>query len=94
MAALSATGASGTYLYSFYIYKNGSQITGSRQCIKVYSSSDNIQTILLVCMLTLATGDYPEAWAENNEANGDLTVQTLTVKQDSHSPGAVAVQGS
>lgn len=81
-AALSATGASGTYLYSFYIYKNGTQITGSRQRTKVYSSSGDIQTISIVCTVTLAPGDYLEVWAENNEANGDLTVQnmTLTVK--------------
>ncbi|MBN8673291.1 MAG: hypothetical protein J0L56_04095 [Chitinophagales bacterium] len=81
-AAMTATGASGTYLYSFYIYKNGSQVTGSRQRTKVYSSSGDIQTITVVCTVTLAPGDYIEVWSENNEANVDVTVQnmTLTVK--------------
>jgi hypothetical protein len=78
-AALSATGASGTYLYSFYIYKNGVQIAGSRQRTKVYSSSGDIQTISVVCTVTLAPGDYIELWSENNEANIDLTVQNMTV---------------
>ena len=81
-AALSATGVSGTYLYSFYIYKNGVQIPGSRQRTKVYSSSGDFQTLTLVCTVTLAPGEYVEVWGENNEASGDLTVQnmTLTVK--------------
>lgn len=81
-SAMSATGASGTYLYSFYIYKNGVQIPGSRQRTKVYSSSGDIQTISLVCTVTMAPGDYVEVWAENNESNVKVTVQnmTLTVK--------------
>lgn len=81
-AAMTATGASGTYLYSFYIYKNGVQVAGSRQRTKVYSASGDIQTITVVCTVTLAPGDYIEVWSENNEANVDVTVQnmTLTVK--------------
>lgn len=78
-SALSATGSSGTYLYSFYIYKNGVRIEGSRQRTKVFSSSGDIQTISIVCTVTLAPGDYVEVWAENNEANVDLTVQNLTL---------------
>ena len=81
-AALSATGASGTYLYSFYIYKNGVQVPASRQKTKVYSSSGDIQMIAIICTVPLAPGDYIEAWAENNDVNGDLTIQnmTLTIK--------------
>jgi hypothetical protein len=79
MAALSATGASGTYLYSFYIYKNGVQVPSSRQRTKVYSSSGDIQVIALVCTVTLSPGDYIELWAEDNESSVDLTVQNLTL---------------
>lgn len=81
-AALTANGASGTYLYSFYVYKNGTQVTGSRQRTKVYSASGDIQTVSVICTVTLAPGDYVEIWTENNEANVDVTVQnmTLTVK--------------
>ncbi len=78
-AALSATGASGTYLYSFYVYKNGVQVPASRQRTKVYSSSGDIQMVSLVCNVTLAPGDYIEIWSENNDANVDLTVQNMTV---------------
>ena len=81
-AALSANGASGTYLYSFYVYKNGVQVPASRQRTKVYSSSGDIQMVAIVCTVTMAPGDYIELWAENNDSNVDLTVQnmTLTVK--------------
>ncbi len=78
-SALSATGSSGTYLYSFYIYKNGVKIDGSRQRTKVFSSSGDIQTISIVCTVTLAPGDYVEVWGENNESSGDLTVHNLTL---------------
>ncbi len=78
-AAMSANGASGTYLYSFYIYKNGVQIPGSRQKTKVFSASGDIQTISVVCTVTLAPGDYVELWSENNDANIDLTVLNMTL---------------
>ncbi len=80
--AISITGASGTYLYSFYIYKNGVQIAASKQKTKVYSASGDIQVVALVCVATLAPGDYVEVWTENNEANVDVTAQnmTLTIK--------------
>jgi hypothetical protein len=81
--ALSATAASGTYIYSFYIYKNGVQVPSSRQRVKVYSSLGDIQSLPIVCTVTLAAGDYIELWAENNDdAVTDITAQnmTLTVK--------------
>lgn len=78
-AALSATGSSGTYLYSFYIYKNGVQVPSSRQRTKVYSSSGDIQMIAIICTVSLAPGDYVEVWAENNDVNGDLTIQNMTM---------------
>jgi hypothetical protein len=78
-AVLSATGASGTNLYSFYIYKNGVQVTASRQKTKVYSASGDIQGIAIVCIVSMAPGDYIEVWAENNDANVDLTVQNMTL---------------
>ncbi|HEU4470958.1 MAG TPA: hypothetical protein VFR58_07745 [Flavisolibacter sp.] len=79
MAAMSATGASGTNLYSFYVYKNGVQIPASRQRTKVYSASGDIQVITIVCTVTLAPGDYVEVWTENNDANVDLTMQNMTM---------------
>jgi len=81
-ATMSTLGASGSYVYSFYIYKNGTQITGSRQRAKAYSSLGEIQTVTVVCTVTLAPGDYVEVWTENNDAAVDITAQnmTLTVK--------------
>lgn len=81
-AALSATGTSGTYLYSFYIYKNGTQVAASRQKTKVYSSSGDVQAVPIVCTVTLAPGDYVELWAEDNESAVDVSIlnMTMTVK--------------
>jgi hypothetical protein len=78
-AALSASGTSGTYVYSFYIYKNGVQIPASRQRTKVYSSSGDIQVVTLVTTVTLAPGDYVEAWTEDNESTVDINVQNMTL---------------
>jgi hypothetical protein len=78
-AVMSVTGSGGTYLYSFYIYKNGVQIPASRQKTKVYASSGDLQTVAIVCTVTLAPGEYIEIWAENNDANSDLTAQNMTL---------------
>lgn len=78
-ATASVAGASGTYAYSFYIYKNGIKIAASKQKTKIYSSSGDIQVIALVCSVTLATGDYVELWTENNEANVDITAHNMTL---------------
>lgn len=81
-ASMSATGASGTNVFSFYIYKNGVQVPSSRQRTKVYSASGDITAIAINCTVTLAPGDYIEVWTENNDNHIDITVQnmTLTVK--------------
>jgi hypothetical protein len=81
-AAMSVTGALGTYLYSFYIYKNGVQVSSSKQKTKVYSLSGDIQVVAIVCTVTMSPGDYVEVWTENNEFIASLTAQnmTLTVK--------------
>lgn len=81
-ATISATGTSGTYAYSFYIYKNGVKVASSRQKTKVYSSSGDIQVIALSCAVTLAPGDYVEVFTENNESNVDVLTQfmNLTIK--------------
>lgn len=78
-AAASVAGASGTYAYSFYIYKNGIKVAASKQKTKIYSSSGDIQTIALVCSVILAPGDYVELWTENNEAIVDITAHTMTL---------------
>lgn len=79
-AVLSLTGTSSTaYTYSFYIYKNGVQVPGSRQRTKVYSGSGDIQTVAIVCTVSLAPGDYVEVWAENNNSTDDLTAQNMTL---------------
>lgn len=78
-ATMSASGTSGTYQYSFYIYKNGVQIPASRQRAKIYSSFGDIQVIPISCTVTLAPGDYVEVYTENNEANIDINVQNLTL---------------
>ncbi|HEY1202375.1 MAG TPA: hypothetical protein VGE79_15405, partial [Niastella sp.] len=74
-----ASGTSGTYVYSFYIYKNGVQIPASRQRTKVYSSSGDIQVVSLVSTVTLAPGDYVEVWTEDNESSVDINVQNMTL---------------
>ncbi len=81
-ATISATGTSGTYAYSFYIFKNGTKITSSRQKTKVYSSSGDIQVIALSCSVTLSPGDYVEVYTENNESNVNMITQfmNLTIK--------------
>jgi hypothetical protein len=78
-ASMSASGTSGTYVYSFYIYKNGVQIPASRQRTKVFSASGDVQVVTLVTTVSLAPGDYIEVWAENNESAADLNVQNLTL---------------
>lgn len=78
-AVMSITGALGTYLYSFYIYKNGAQVSASKQKTKVYSLSGDIQVVVVICAVTLAPGDYVEAWTENNEAIANLTAQNMTL---------------
>lgn len=78
-ASMSASGTSGTYIYSFYIYKNGVQIPASRQRTKVYSSSGDIQVVSLVSTVSLAPGDYVEVWTEDNESSVDINVQNMTV---------------
>lgn len=81
-AILSATGTSGTYSYSFYIYKNGVKVPQSRQRSKIYSSSGDIQVIAISCTITLAPNDYIEVYTENNESGIDVITHhmTLTVK--------------
>lgn len=78
-AVLSVTGTSSTYTYSFYIYKNGILVPGSKQKTRVYSSSGDVQTVALACTVSLAPGDYVEVWAENNESTVDLTAQNMTL---------------
>ncbi|GEO11008.1 hypothetical protein [Segetibacter aerophilus] len=76
---MSVLGASGTYTYSFYIYKNGVKVPSSKQLTSVRSSQGDIQSVTLGCTVSLAPNDYIEVWAENNETNTDVTAQTLTL---------------
>ncbi len=79
-AVLSVTGTSSTaYTYSFYIYKNGLQVPGSKQRTKVYSGSGDVQTVAIACTVSLAPGEYVEVWAENNNSSDDLTAQNMTL---------------
>jgi hypothetical protein len=78
-AVASASGTSGTLIYSFYVYKNGVQIPASRQRTKVTSSAGDIQVIALVTTVTLSPGDYVEVWTENNDSNNDINVQNMTL---------------
>jgi hypothetical protein len=78
-AAISVTGISGSHVYSFYIFKNGAEITASRQRTKVSSTVGDVQIVTIVCTVTLAPGDYVELWTENNSSSGDLNVQNMTL---------------
>jgi hypothetical protein len=78
-AAISASGVSGSNVYSFYIFRNGMEITASRQRTKVSSTVGDVQIITIVSTVTLAPGDYVEVWTENNSSNNDLNVQNLTL---------------
>jgi len=78
-ATMSATGISGTNVYSFYVYKNGVQVASSKQKTKVYSSSGDIQAIPIICTVTLAPGDYVEVWTEDNDSSTSISVQNMTV---------------
>ena len=78
-AAISASGVSGSNVYSFYIYKNGAEITASRQRTKVSSTVGDVQIITIVSTVTLSPGDYVEVWTENNSSAGDLNVQNMTL---------------
>ena len=78
-AAISVTGTSGSNVYSFYIFKNGAEITASRQRTKVSSTVGDVQIVTIVCTVTLSPGDYVELWTENNSSAGDLNVQNMTL---------------
>jgi hypothetical protein len=78
-AAISASGTSSSNVYSFYIFKNGTEITASRQRTKVSSTVGDVQIITIVCTVTLAPGDYVEVWTENNSSAIDLNVQNMTL---------------
>jgi hypothetical protein len=78
-AAISASGTSSSNVYSFYIFKNGVEITASRQRTKVSSTVGDVQVITIVSTVTLSPGDYVEVWTENNSSNVDLNVQNMTL---------------
>jgi len=78
-AAISASGTSGSNVYSFYIFKDGAEITASRQRTKVSSTVGDVQIITIVCTVTLSPGDYVEVWTENNTSAVDLNVQNMTL---------------
>lgn len=78
-AAISVSGISGSHVYSFYIFKNGAEITASRQRTKVSSTVGDVQIVTIVCTVTLSPGDYVELWTENNSSAGDLNVQNMTL---------------
>jgi hypothetical protein len=78
-AAISASGTSGSNVYSFYIFKNGTEITASRQRTKVSSTVGDVQIITIVCTVSLSPGDYIEVWTENNSSAIDLNVQNMTL---------------
>jgi hypothetical protein len=78
-AAISASGTSSSNVYSFYIFKNGAEITASRQRTKVSSTVGDVQIITIVCTVTLSPGDYVEVWTENNSSAIDINVQNMTL---------------
>lgn len=78
-AAISASGTSGSNVYSFYIFKNGVGITASRQRTKVSSTVGDVQIITIVSTVALSPGDYVEVWTENNSSDVDLNVQNMTL---------------
>lgn len=62
-ASLSASSVAGAETLDFYIYKNGTVVTGSQIQRKV--SNNDVGAVSLECIVSLATDDYVEIWVES-----------------------------
>ncbi|MBI3135854.1 MAG: hypothetical protein HYZ14_14345 [Bacteroidetes bacterium] len=78
ICSLTATQPSSNKYFSFYIAKNGTILTESRQEVKIVNSTDQ-GPITMSCTINLAPNDYLEVWVENETAATDLTVQTMNL---------------
>lgn len=59
----------------FYVYKNGSLVTGST-VIRTTQTGKKV-SISIIIDTTLATNDYIEIYTKNNGASGDINVYTF-----------------
>ncbi|MBW1853105.1 MAG: LamG domain-containing protein [Deltaproteobacteria bacterium] len=71
-AAVTMTTAGNNKLVSFYIARNGTPLTPSRQQRFVSTGAD-VGNMALTCMPQLATNDYIEIYVENNTDNTNVT---------------------
>ncbi|MBI4931016.1 MAG: hypothetical protein HY841_09660 [Bacteroidetes bacterium] len=71
-------GATGNKFFSFYIAKNGSVLSESKQKVKLISNTDQ-SPLALSCLVLLAPNDYIEVWVENNTDATDMIIQNLNL---------------
>ncbi len=76
--SLTCSQASSNMEYSFYIYKNGTQLPESRQKIRLTNSSDQV-SVTISCTVSLSPTDYIEVWAENNTNTTTLRVEAFNL---------------
>ena len=72
-------GASGTDTYSFYLYKNGVQVSAS-QVSRSFTNADG--NVSFVWSLSLIATDYLELWVSNDTGTTDFVVTALTLRID------------
>lgn len=59
---------------SVFIYKNGSQISKSKQSVYIGSTTPADKNLLCQCMIDLINGDYIEVYVQNDLATDPITV--------------------
>jgi hypothetical protein len=78
ICSLTGTQTSSSIVYAFYIAKNGTVMTESRQEVKFQNATDQ-QSVALSCSVLLSPNDYIEVWAANLTNTTGLTVQSLNI---------------
>lgn len=77
-ATISADLALATDNISFYIYKNGTQITESR--VTREFTAGNPGNVSIIWDEYLVTGDYLELWVSNDDTNVDMDILNATMR--------------
>jgi|GEM_PF-1187685 len=72
------TSAVSNKFFTFYIAKNGTVLTESKQKVKLINNTDQAP-LTLSCTVELSTNDYVELWVANNTDGTDIIIQSMNM---------------
>lgn len=77
-ASISVTSQAANKYFSFYVYKNGTQLPESEQAMRLSTGVDK-GSITISCTVVLSPNDYIEIWAANTSDATAMTVETFNL---------------